>query len=86
MREIPGYANSRTTPRAAAADERATHPPPGHSLSHQSGHPVRVATRRALRPAQRSDLLETVPVHLSRGPAAAGRGRSAVRSTPTTRP
>jgi hypothetical protein len=31
-----GYANSRTTRRAAAADERPTLAPPGHSNSDQS--------------------------------------------------
>ena len=31
-----GYANSRTTRQAAAADERPTHTPPGHSSSDQA--------------------------------------------------
>jgi hypothetical protein len=32
----PGYGNSRTTRQAAAADERPTHAPPGHSNSDQA--------------------------------------------------
>jgi len=48
-----GYASSRTTRQAAAADERSTHAPPGHSNSDQSGHPGRRSGRGALHPSGR---------------------------------
>jgi hypothetical protein len=68
-----GYANSRTTRRAAAADERPTHAPPGHSNSDQSGHPGRRCGRGALRPAGRPWEDDAFTCRAARGYRSGGR-------------
>ena len=68
-----GYANSRTTRQAAAADERPTHAPPGHSNSDQSGHPGGRCGRGALRPAGRPWEDDAFTCRAARGYRSGGR-------------